>query len=124
MVMINLIIYKAKILCWKKLKKIIILNTTMIKPRMERHQGTYYLRLNALDRAGSMAEITKAIAEANVSIERIVQRKDPASAAEGRLPVVFITHETDEATMRKAMVWLSEHEAIAGTPVMIRIENE
>lgn len=87
----------------------------------ERHQGAYYLRLNAADRAGSMAAITRDLADADVSFERIVQR---GQAGDGRRPVVFITHETSEGTMRRALDLLLEHEDVAGTPLMLRIEGD
>jgi len=87
----------------------------------ERREGAYYLRLHAADRAGSMAEITRALAQASVSIERIVQRGDEDGESKGRLPVVFVTHKTDEGTMQKALALLAEHEDVAGDPLMIRI---
>ena len=71
-----------------------------------------------------MAEITRALAEASISIERIVQRGEPEKkGGEGRLPVVFITHRTDESTMARARTLLAKHEDVAGTPLVIRIED-
>ena len=92
------------------------------KPLMDTHKSSFYLRLRAVDRAGSMAAITKALAEASISIERIVQRGGKGDDS-GRLPVVFITHETDEATMARARALLAQHEDVAGTPLVIRIED-
>ncbi|MBX3447295.1 MAG: homoserine dehydrogenase [Parvibaculaceae bacterium] len=92
------------------------------KPLMDTHKSSFYLRLRAVDRAGSMAAITKALAEASVSIERIVQRGDKGDGS-GRMPVVFITHETDEGTMARARALLAQHEDVAGTPLVIRIED-
>lgn len=94
------------------------------KPLMDAHRSSFYLRLRAVDRAGSMAEITRALAEASISIERIVQRGEPEKkGGEGRLPVVFITHRTDESTMARARTLLAKHEDVAGTPLVIRIED-
>ena len=87
---------------------------------MTEHAGAYYLRVKAVDRAGSMAEITKALAQAGVSIERIVQRTDRGKDGDW-LPVVIITHETQEVTMQKALALLLEH--VVSTPVVIRIEG-
>lgn len=89
---------------------------------MGEHAGAYYLRLRAADRAGSMAEIAKALGDAGVSIERIVQRSGDGIPGEW-LPVVLITHETQEATMRKAMELLDEHADVVSEPVVIRIEE-
>ncbi len=95
------------------------------KAPLDTHKSSFYLRLRAVDRAGSMAEITRALAQASVSIERIVQRGEKGRAGDGsgRLPVVFITHETDEGTMARARAHLAEHEDVAGTPLVIRIED-
>ncbi|WP_333666847.1 homoserine dehydrogenase [Parvibaculum sp.] len=95
------------------------------KPLMDAHKSSFYLRLRAVDRAGSMAEITRALAQASVFIERIVQRGEKGGRGDGsgRLPVVFITHETDESTMARARAHLAEHEDVAGTPLVIRIED-
>lgn len=94
------------------------------RPLMDAHKSSFYLRLRAVDRAGSMAEITRALAEASISIERIVQRGEPEKkGGEGRLPVVFITHRTDESTMARARTLLAKHEDVAGTPLVIRIED-
>jgi len=86
------------------------------------HSGSYYLHVKAADRAGSMAEITKALADAGVSIEQIVQHPDRGQGGEW-LPVVLLTHETREATMQKALSLLEEHADVVSTPVVIRIED-
>ena len=93
------------------------------RANVERRRSPYYLRFNAADRAGSMAEITRALADASISIERIVQRSDGRDTASGRLPVVFLTHETDEGSMRSALKHLSKLEDVAGKPLVIRIED-
>ena len=86
-------------------------------------KSAYYLRFSAIDRAGSMAEITRALADANVSIEHIVQRGEGKETASGRMPVVFLTHETEEGSMRSALKHLENHKEVAGTPLVIRIEK-
>lgn len=93
------------------------------KANTETRKSPYYIRFNAADRAGSMAEITRALAEANVSIERIVQRGEDREAGSDRMPVVFLTHDTEEGSMRDALIHLSKHEDVAGTPLVIRIEE-
>ena len=86
-------------------------------------QGAYYLRFLAVDRAGSMADITRALADASVSIERIDQRGERREGDTDRMPVVFVTHKTDEGSMRRALAHLSKHQDVAGTPLVIRIED-
>jgi len=94
----------------------------LVQPPVDTHKKAFYLRVRAMDRAGSMAAITQALAQASVSIERIVQRGDRKDGS-GRLPVVFVTHETDEGTMARARAHLAEHEDVAGTPLVLRIED-
>jgi homoserine dehydrogenase len=94
----------------------------LVQPPVDTHKKAFYLRVRAVDRAGSMAAITQALAQASVSIERIVQRGDRQDGS-GRLPVVFVTHETDEGTMARARAHLAEHEDVAGTPLVLRIED-
>ncbi|MBX3495861.1 MAG: homoserine dehydrogenase [Parvibaculum sp.] len=94
----------------------------LVQPPVDTHKKAFYLRVRAMDRAGSMAAITQALAQASVSIERIVQRGDRQDGS-GRLPVVFVTHETDEGTMARARAHLAEHEDVAGTPLVLRIED-
>jgi homoserine dehydrogenase len=95
------------------------------------HQGAYYVRLTAHDRPGVMAAITKRMAEQDVSLESIVQRR-PRSALPGidarpepgsQTPVVLITHETTEAAIRKALDGIEQDGKVAGRPQMIRIER-
>ncbi|MDE1173930.1 MAG: homoserine dehydrogenase [Parvibaculaceae bacterium] len=87
------------------------------------HLGRYFLSLAAADRAGSMAAITRALADEGVSIERMIQRGAEKGATD-RLPVVFITHETQEGTMQRALAQLMQHQDVAGTPLMLRVEGE
>lgn len=93
------------------------------KAKSETRKSSYYLRFSAADRAGSMAEITRALANAAVSIERIVQRGETGEGEAGRMPVVFLTHDTEEGSMRVALKNLARIEDVAGTPLVIRIEN-
>ncbi|MDP2123753.1 MAG: homoserine dehydrogenase [Parvibaculum sp.] len=94
----------------------------LVQAPVDTHKKAFYLRVRAVDRAGSMAAITQALAQASVSIERIVQRGDRQDGS-GRLPVVFVTHATDEGTMARARAHLAEHEDVAGTPLVLRIED-
>lgn len=91
---------------------------------LDRHRGRYFLSLAAADRAGSMAAITRALADEGVSIERIIQRGGSGKNENDRLPVVFVTHETEEGTMHRALAQLMQHQDVAGTPLMIRVEGD
>ena len=91
-----------------------------LKPSpMERHRGAYYMRLMVQDRPGVIAQVAAALAEAEVSIEAVLQRARHPTAA---VPVVFITHETEEAAMNRVLAKIAALGTVVEPPRMIRIE--
>ncbi|MCC7346442.1 MAG: ACT domain-containing protein, partial [Variibacter sp.] len=98
---------------------------------MQRHEGGYYIRLLALDRPGTAATIAQHLADENISIESIVQRRpgggahggdDPASAATP-VPVIMVTYATTEDAVRRALAAVEKAGVVAGRPQLIRIEK-
>jgi homoserine dehydrogenase len=86
---------------------------------MSAHVGAYYLRLMVVDRAGVIADITAALRDAGVSLESMLQRgRSPGEA----VPVVLLTHETNEAAMRVALEQIGRSDAVLEPPALIRIE--
>ncbi|MFQ5625769.1 MAG: ACT domain-containing protein, partial [Methyloligellaceae bacterium] len=109
--------------------------TDVLKPyqraRMRAHEGGYYIRLSVFDRPGAFAAIAGRMAEQEISLESIVQRR-PRSALPGLdaraddgspLPVVMITHETTEAAIRAALQTVEKEGNVNEPPQMIRIEK-
>ena len=94
------------------------LNTLPNVP-MSAHEGAYYLRLMVVDRPGVIADITAALRDAGVSLESMLQRgRAPGEA----VPVVLVTHETDEAAMGAALDQIQRSDAVLEPPALIRIE--
>ncbi|MDP3409187.1 homoserine dehydrogenase [Bosea sp. (in: a-proteobacteria)] len=98
---------------------------------MQRHEGGYYVRLSVIDRPGAAAGIATRMAQADISLESIVQRRSAAAAAQdpaGRsgapVPVVLITYATSEAAIRAALDKVSADGHVAEPPQVIRIERE
>ena len=98
---------------------------------MQRHEGGYYIRLTVHDRPGVAAGVATRMAEADISLESIVQRRSEASAARdphGRsglaVPLVLITYAATEATMRGALDRIAADGLLAEEPQVIRIERE
>ncbi|MCZ6638000.1 MAG: homoserine dehydrogenase [Alphaproteobacteria bacterium] len=86
---------------------------------MERHNGPYYICLTVRDEPGVMAEVTAAFRDEAISLESMLQR----SRAPGEpVPVVLITHETEEAAMVRALANIGKIATMAAPPRMIRIE--
>lgn len=71
----------------------------------------WYIRLTLEDEPGSMAKVTSVLAEHEVSIEEAVQR-GPQNG-EAHRPVVFITHECGQSTIKKALKALEAVDVIA-----------
>jgi homoserine dehydrogenase len=103
------------------------------RAKIGQHTGAYYVRFVAYDRPGVMAAITRRMAEREVSLESIVQRRHKIGASvsgedtrsqPGTLAtIVVITHATTEEAIRKALDAIEADGKVAETPQMIRIEG-
>ena len=95
---------------------------------MGRHEGGYYVRLDAQDRPGAAAAIATKMAERGISLESIVQRggrdRRPNDTASQTLPVVLITYATTERLVREALADVVAAGVVAGKPQVIRIERD
>ena len=86
---------------------------------MDAHHGCYYLRLMVVDRPGVIADVTAVLRDEGISLESMLQRgRSPGEA----VPVVLVTHETNEAAMRAALARIAVLGAVMEAPAMIRIE--
>lgn len=82
--------------------------------------GTFYLRLQVLDRAGVLAKIAQLLSIEEISIDSMVQRsRNPDSM----VSVVLVTHETSEARMSRALSAIADLKEVVAPPCMIRIEE-
>ncbi|WP_321338322.1 homoserine dehydrogenase [Breoghania sp.] len=102
------------------------------RAKMRAHEGGYYIRLSVNDRSGAFASIAKRMAERNISLESIVQRKgkhqlkeERTTRSKGEKPqdVILLTYETTEEAVRKALVAIEKDGHIVASPQMIRIER-
>ncbi|OSQ38847.1 homoserine dehydrogenase [Thalassospira mesophila] len=93
-----------------------------VRAPLEKHVGPYYLRLMVWDRPGVMAEVTAALARNGVSMASMIQQ-GRAETEGGVVPVVFITHETNEGAMHEALATIAAFESNSQPPVLMRIEN-
>lgn len=101
------------------------------RSQLGEHQGAYYVRMTVFDRPGTMASIARRMADENVSLESIVQRRPRAALPgigvernpNGETPVILITHETVEAAIRQALAAIEQDGKVAKRPQLIRIEK-
>ncbi|MEI6557929.1 MAG: homoserine dehydrogenase [Rhodospirillaceae bacterium] len=82
--------------------------------------GAYYLRLMVRDEVGVLASVAKALSDTGVSIAKFFQ--DERSPGE-KVPVVLTTHDTDEASMQRALAIIAAQDAVLEPPRLIRIEQ-
>ncbi len=101
--------------------------TSVRKAPMQRHEGGYYIRLQARDKPGTAAKIATRLAQQQISLESIVQRHAKGAASEesknGSVPVIMITYATSEDAVRKALAAVGRDKVVSGRPQVIRIEK-
>ena len=85
----------------------------------EQRRTAAYIRLTVTDQPGVLADIATALRDESISIEQVLQR---SRAPSGTVPVVMILHETDEASLARAMDRIAALPAVAERPRPIRIE--
>jgi homoserine dehydrogenase len=87
----------------------------------EQIQTAYYLRLNAEDKPGVLADVTRILAKHNISIEALIQ-KEPLEG-EATLPVIMLTQTTLEKEMNAAIIEIEALPTITGSISRIRLET-
>ncbi|GJD35277.1 homoserine dehydrogenase [Methylobacterium aerolatum] len=106
---------------------------TMAPParaEMQRHEGGYYIRLTVHDRPGVAAGVAQRMAEREISLESILQRRvedadnDPRGRSGRPVPLVLITYAATEGTIREALDAIAQDGLLAEPPQVIRIERE
>ncbi|MHB8729197.1 MAG: homoserine dehydrogenase [Sulfuricaulis sp.] len=96
------------------------LTDTPILP-IEEVETSYYLRLHALDRPGVLADVTRILADQQISIEAILQ-KEP-SIGEDTVPVIILTQRVKEKNMNEAIKRLEKLSSIKRQVARIRLEH-
>jgi len=81
----------------------------------------YYLRLNAEDKPGVLAEVTRILAEHQISIEAISQ-KVPLNN-ETSVPIIILTQITLEKEMNAAIAEIEALKTVSGKVNRIRLET-
>lgn len=95
-----------------------------VRARMRAHEGGYYIRLSVVDKPGAFAAIAQRMADHGISLESIVQRRKPNDTGpHSHQPVIMITHETMEQSVREAMDDIAADGFVDATPQIIRIER-
>jgi homoserine dehydrogenase len=88
---------------------------------MDDVRTSYYLRMHAEDRPGVLADVTRILADLDISIEAILQ-KEPAEG-ENVVPIIILTHRVAERSMNSAIARIESLGPIQGRVTRIRLEH-
>jgi homoserine dehydrogenase len=84
-------------------------------------RSSYYLRVYVKDQLGVMADLTRILADAGISIDAVLQ-KEPGEL-QTRTDIIIVTHQTQEKFVDAAIARFEALEAVVGKVTRIRLEN-
>ena len=96
------------------------LAATRILP-MEEVVTSYYLRMRVVDRPGVLADITRILADGQISIDAMVQ-KEP-SEGEEQVDIIMLTPATREKAINAAIARIEGLPVVSGKVTRIRLEE-
>ncbi|MBF8270036.1 MAG: hom [Gammaproteobacteria bacterium] len=88
---------------------------------MEEVETAYYLRMQAVDRPGVLALVTKILGDRGISIEAIIQ-KEPGEEVK-YVPIIILTQRIQERNMNEAIALIEKLDVIKGHVTRIRVET-
>jgi homoserine dehydrogenase len=80
--------------------------------------SAYYLRLKVLDQPGVVADIAAILRDNDVSLESVLQR---GHFPDGTVPLVLVTHLTQDGKMRAAVKAITALDSVTGHPCLLPI---
>jgi homoserine dehydrogenase len=87
---------------------------------MEEVTTSYYLRMQVQDNPGVLADITRILSEAEISVEAMIQK--PSIDGGYSVPLIMLTHHVVEAKMNEAIARIEALKTIQSQVVRIRME--
>lgn len=81
---------------------------------------SYYLRLRVVDRAGVMAELTRILADLDISIDALLQKE--SREGEHQTDIIILTHQTQEKHINAAIAKIEAMETVLSKVTRIRME--
>ena len=83
--------------------------------------SSYYLRLRVEDKPGVLADITRILADQQISIDAMIQREP--EEGEEQTDIIFLTHETREKNVDAAISKIEALPAVKGKLIRLRLEG-
>ena len=92
---------------------------------VEEVETAYYLKMQAADKPGVLADITRILGERNISIEAMIQKEPTGSfnEADRTASIIMLTHTVVEGSMNQAIKQIESLSAIKGEVTRIRMEQ-
>ena len=84
-------------------------------------ESAYYLRIQAKDHPGVLAQVASILSARGINIESIMQKE--AEEHDGLVPMILITHRVIERHMVEAIAALEALDDVVGDVVRIRVEH-
>ena len=96
------------------------LSDTAILP-IDAVETSYYLRMQAEDRPGVLADVTRILGDQHISIEAIIQKEPLPDVTD--VSVIMLTHRVLERRMNEAIRQIEALSSIVGKVTRIRLEH-
>ncbi|MDS4021528.1 MAG: homoserine dehydrogenase [Candidatus Competibacter sp.] len=88
---------------------------------MDEVETAYYLRLQAQDRPGVLADVTRILADRAISIEAILQKEPMPGASD--VPIILLAHRVRERRMNEAIAAIEALDSLRAPVTRIRLEH-
>ncbi|QDF97436.1 homoserine dehydrogenase [Azoarcus sp. DD4] len=82
---------------------------------------SYYLRMRVDDKPGVLADITRILADSDISIDAMIQ-KEPGEG-EAQTDIIMLTHQTVEKNANAAIAKIESLAVVQGKVTKLRLEN-
>lgn len=97
-----------------------LLSDTPIIP-MEAVETAYYLRLQVVDKPGVLADVSRILADCNISISAMIQKEHPDG--ESKANIIMLLHKTVEKNVNTAIEKIQTLPAMTDKIIRIRLEE-
>jgi homoserine dehydrogenase len=88
---------------------------------IEACESAYYLRIQAKDHPGVLAQVATILSERGINIESIMQME--VEEHDGLVPMILVTHRVLESRIIEAIAALEALDDVVGNVVRIRVEQ-
>jgi homoserine dehydrogenase len=84
-------------------------------------ESAYYLRIQAKDHPGVLAQVASILSERGINIESIMQKE--VEEQDGLVPMILVTHRVVEARIIEAIAAMEALDGVTSPVVRLRVEQ-